>query len=323
MMTPRQTLVLFTAAVAAVNLFGCQGTATLPAAPANVVHANVPMPQLGASKAVDLPGLHNVVTYTDDIAGGGQPEGKEGLATLAAMGFKTIITVDGSKPDVDAARALGMRYVHLPISYDTVTPQRQKELAQAISNLEGPIYLHCHHGKHRSAAALGTALVRCGKLTPDVAAQRMAVSGTAKDYTGLWAAVAAAQPMQPDELRADPASFPSVAVVTGMVETMAGIDAVWDLVKQSETAGWQAPSDHPDLVATKETKRLLDLFESLEGDAESKALPADYQTKLQRSVAQSRALDAAVRGGDRNAAADLMKSIGKSCKECHVTYRDK
>jgi protein tyrosine phosphatase (PTP) superfamily phosphohydrolase (DUF442 family) len=321
---PPRPLLAFAAAVAAVNLFGCRGTGTTQQAPAALaMHAKVEVPALGAPKSVDLPGLHNVVTYTDDVIGGSQPEGKEGLATLAAMGIKTIITVDGSKPDVEGAAALGMRYVHLPISYDTVTPQRQRELAQALSNLEGPIYTHCHHGKHRSAAALGTALVRCGKLTPAGAAERMRVSGTAKDYTGLWQAVAAATPMAASELRADPASFPSVAVVTGMVATMAGIDAVWDLVKQSEAAGWQAPSDHPDLVATKETKRLGDLFAQLPNDPESRALPADYQTKLQKAIGEAAKLDAAVQNGDTKSAAELTKAIGKSCKECHVTYRDK
>ena len=32
--------------------------------------------------------------------------------------------------------------------------ERLKELAQAVASCEGPIYLHCHHGKHRSAAAV-------------------------------------------------------------------------------------------------------------------------------------------------------------------------
>lgn len=284
--------------------------------------AKVAPPPIGAEKAVNLPGLHNVVTYADRMIGGGQPEGREGLETLAAMGVKTVISVDGAKPDAALAAKLGMTYVHLPISYDTITPQRQRELAQAITSCEGPIYLHCHHGKHRSAAALGSALVLCGTLTPDVAQQRMKVSGTAKEYTGLWQAVAAGKPLEAAARKVDPSLFPSEAKVSGMVATMAEIDLVFDLVKQSEKAGWKAPTDHPDLVAPKETARLAGLFAALQTDAESKALPADYQTRLTKAIEQSAALDQAVRAGDAATAGTALAALGKGCKECHVQYRD-
>jgi protein tyrosine phosphatase (PTP) superfamily phosphohydrolase (DUF442 family) len=281
------------------------------------------VPELGAKKAEHLPGLHNVVTYAQNVVGGGQPEGAEGLRTLAAMGIKTVVSVDGAAPDVALAEELGMRYVHLPISYDTVTPARQKELAQALASCDGPIYMHCHHGKHRSAAALGSALVLCGTLTPDQAKERMAVSGLAKDYSGLWQAVAEAKPATRSELRVDPAVFPSVAKVSGMVGTMAEIDMVIDLVKQAHQAGWKPPGDHPDLVPAKETARLASLFANLSEDAESKALPGDYQQMLQKSIDASRALDAAVRANDAAAAEKQLTALNKGCKECHVVYRDK
>ncbi len=299
----------------------CQ-TGTAPSAP-SAQNPVVAPPAADANKATDLPGLHNVVTYAPNLVDGGQPEGREGLATLAAMGIKTVISVDGQKPDAATAAQLGMRYVHLPISYDTITPQRQRELAQAISSCEGPIYLHCHHGKHRSAAAMAVALVQCGTLTAEQAKARMAVSGTAKEYTGLWQVVTEAKPMPAAARKVDPHGFPSAAVVTGMVETMAGIDQVFDLVKQSEKAGWQAPQDHPDLIATKETARLHTLFTSLRDDAESKALPADYQTMLGTAIERTQQLDAAVRARQLDVAANLMTAMAKGCKECHVKFRDK
>lgn len=305
------------------------GTVTLLAVGCQTGNAPTPRqlpltpPAADAPKAAELPGLHNVVTYAPNLVDGGQPEGKEGLATLAAMGIKTVISVDGGKPDAATAEQLGMRYVHLPISYDTITPERQRELAQAITSCAGPIYLHCHHGKHRSAAAMATALVQCGTLTTEQAKARMAVSGTAKEYTGLWQVVSNSKLLPEAERRVDPASFPSAAVVTGMVKTMAGIDQVFDLVKQAEKAGWAAPEDHPDLVATKETARLHSLFASLRDDAESKALPADYQAMLAGAMQRTANLDAAVRAGDVAAAANLMAAMTQSCKECHVKFRDK
>lgn len=285
-------------------------------------HAMVAAPPVGAEKSVHLPGLHNVVTYAPDVIGGGVPEGEEGLRTLAAMGVKTIVSVDGATPDVATAAKHGLRYVHLPISYDTVTPARQQELAQAIESLPGPIYLHCHHGKHRSAAALGTATVLAGKLTPEQACERMAVSGTSPSYEGLWKAVREAQPLPADRLHADPASFPSISKVTGMVATMAEIDLVFDLLKQAKEAGWKAPDDHPDLVAPKETARLARLFANLQQDADSVQLPADYQAKLQHSIDLSAQFDQAVRSGDHGKADELYTAVQKGCKDCHKDYRD-
>ena len=315
--SPRSHLASLFVAVGAV-LAACQQTSSH----ANAAPAPIPAPSPTATQPAQLPGLHNVVAYAPDIVCGGVPEGAEGLHTLAAMGIKTIVSVDGATPDVAVAEQLGMRYVHLPISYDTVPAERQKQLAQAISSLPGPVYMHCHHGKHRSAAALGSAVVLAGKLTPEQAQERMTVSGTAKEYKGLWQSVASAEPLDAAQLKADPASFPSISRVSGLVATMAEIDLVFDLVKQAQKAAWSAPKDHPDLVATKETRRLHTLFAQLKGDADSMKLPADYQAMLDKAIETSRELDGSVQKGDAPAADRMLEVLGRSCKECHKSYRD-
>ncbi|MBL8747841.1 MAG: cytochrome c [Planctomycetes bacterium] len=304
------------AAVVLALLTACQQARPAAATP------SIAAPSTNQTQPVQMEGLHNVVTYAPAMVCGGVPEGEEGLHTLAAMGIKTIVSVDGATPDAAGAERLGMRYVHLPISYDTVTPARQKELAQAIASTEGPIYMHCHHGKHRSAAALGSALVLAGKLTPEQATERMGVSGTAKEYKGLWKAVAEAKPIDAAQLKVDPATLPRISKVSGMVATMSEIDLVFDLVKQAQKAKWQVPKDHPDLVATKESKRLHDLYAGLQKDPDSQKMPADYQAWLEEEIANTRALDAAIRGGDTAAADKLFDVVGKSCKTCHTKYRD-
>ncbi|MBM4063406.1 MAG: hypothetical protein FJ265_20245, partial [Planctomycetes bacterium] len=145
------------ALAAAVLFAACAGPA--PHAP------TVPAPAPDCADPVHLPGLHQVVTYAPGFVGGGVPEGEEGLRTLAAMGIKTVVSVDGGAPDAAAAEALGMRYVHLPIRYSGIDRERQLELAQVVANAGGPVYVHCHHGKHRSAGALGSALVMTGVLS--------------------------------------------------------------------------------------------------------------------------------------------------------------
>jgi protein tyrosine phosphatase (PTP) superfamily phosphohydrolase (DUF442 family) len=309
------------AALAALILAACQAGST--GEPTKQVELQIAPPSAASGTPIQLPGLHNVVTYADRLVCGGVPEGEQGLETLAAMGIKTVVSVDGATPDVAAAERLGMRYVHLPVSYDTITKERQLQLAQAIASSEGPIYMHCHHGKHRSAAALASAVVLAGVLTADQAAARMAVSGTAKDYTGLWQAVAEAAPLPASQLRIDPSTLPKISKVSGLVATMAEIDQVIDLVKQAHHAGWKAPEDHPDLVPAKETARLKTLFANLANDPESRQLPADYQTQLIKVIEASDGLDAAVRDRRAEVAEKLLAAINKSCKDCHASYRDK
>src|SRR5215475_14398645 len=98
-------------------LAGCSGSSTptpaVPAEPAQV--------ELGA---VEAPGLHNVYRLTEKLLSGSSPEGDEGFASLQRLGVKTIISVDGMRPDLERAHRFGMRYVHLPIGYDGV-PKEQ------------------------------------------------------------------------------------------------------------------------------------------------------------------------------------------------------
>ncbi|HEX6810269.1 MAG TPA: hypothetical protein VF384_01485 [Planctomycetota bacterium] len=307
------------AGLAIAILSACQQTP----GPAVRLDVSIAAPTPSAGQPVHFEGLHNVVTYTEDLVCGGVPEGEAGLRALAAMGIRTIVSVDGASPMVEAAASHGMRYVHLPISYDGVTPEQQLRLAQAVHSLPRPIYVHCHHGKHRSGSALGCAAVLGGDMTPEEAMSRMAVSGTAKEYGGLWQAVREGKALDDALLRADPASFPSVSKVSGLVATMAEIDRVFDYVKQTQKAGWSAPADHPDLVARKETQRLHVLFSQLPDDADSRQLPGEYQTLLREAVANAKALDAAVQANDIAAANRLFAVATASCKTCHKTWRDR
>lgn len=317
-LSPRLALGTWFAALAACGTAGGDPASTqVPAVPVTLA-----LPALDAQQPTQLPGLHNVVRYSERTLSGGVPEGREGLHTLAAMGVKTVISVDGAEPDAATADRLGLRYIHLPISYNGIPAERQQELAQAIANADGPIYVHCHHGKHRSASALGAALALCGILTPEAATARMKVSGTGENYQGLWRAVASAKPLPAAELRADVAKFPKVARVKGTVAIMSEIDAVFENVGHLQQAHWQTPVDHPDLVVGKEVKRLHTLFEQMHADPDSQQQPAAYQSLLARAIDQAKALDAAVAAKDQAAADTQFGSLQKSCKECHKAHRD-
>ncbi|MEZ6189594.1 MAG: sulfur transferase domain-containing protein, partial [Planctomycetota bacterium] len=131
-------------------------------------------PTLADSEPRAYPGLDNVVAYAPEVYSGSVPHGAEGFRTLAAWGVDTVISVDGAAPDVAAARAAGLRYVHLPIRYDGMDAERTLEIARAVSvaRERGAVYLHCHHGKHRSAGAAGAAAVTLGWSTTAEATAR-------------------------------------------------------------------------------------------------------------------------------------------------------
>ena len=216
-------------------------------------------------RPADLPGLHNVVAYHDGYYSGSMPHGEQAFVQLAAMGVRTIISVDGAVPDVASARRHGMRYIHLPIRYNGFDEARKLEIVRATrdSIAEGPVYLHCHHGKHRSAGACATAAVSLGWMSPEEAVARMRVSGCSASYPGLYAAAAGAAVMLDSEIDRAPASLPEVSRPSTMVGAMVEIDHAFEALRLIERAGWRVPIDHPDLVPAAEAARLAEHLREL------------------------------------------------------------
>lgn len=274
----------------------------------------------------DHPGLDNVVAYHDDYYSGGAPRGETGFETLARLGVRTIISVDGAVPDVAAAEALGMRYIHLPIGYDGFDEQRRLQLARATRDAiaGGAVYVHCHHGKHRSAAAAGTVAVSLGWATPAAMIERMRESGTSPHYKGLYAVTANARPVAPAALDAVPADFPSVSRPVGLVNGMVEIDAVVERLRTIESAGWTTPPAHPDLVAAAEAGRLADLLRLLDVDPLVRAKPAGFGDLLREGRDSAQCLEDLIVADDADARelSDQLGVVVASCNACHVKYRD-
>ena len=280
-------------------------------------------PSLAATQPVDYPGLHNVVAYANGLFSGSVPEGDAGFDSLARMGVKTIISVDGAQPDLERAKAHGMRYVHLPIGYNGMDKQRTLEIARAVKELPHPLYLHCHHGKHRSAGALGAAAVTLGLLTPTEATEKLKISGTAPNYTGLYQCVNVATLAAEDDLAKASNAFPESYKTTGMVQTMVEVDVVFDHLKAIEKAGWKAPADHPDLVPAAEAGRLADLLRNLKDDEQTKARPDEFAAEMLKASKEVEALETGIVAAEAPATLSAkFKIVANSCKSCHTTYRD-
>lgn len=283
-------------------------------------------PQVTDVAVREYPGLQNVVAYHEDFISGSAPEGDDGFETLAGMGVRTIISVDGAAPSVEKSRTFGLRYIHLPIGYNGFDEERKLELVRATRDAiaNGPVYIHCHHGKHRSAGAAAAIAVSLGWLSPDSAIARMHISGTAPDYKGLFACAANSRVIDSSVIDAVVADFPEASQPQGFVRGMVEIDEIAEHLKAIEKAGWETPADHPDLVPVAEAARMADLFRFLGAGDRATREESDFADHLGKDMALAQGLEDMLAGGRRDSA-DLsaqFNQITASCKECHAKYRD-
>jgi protein tyrosine phosphatase (PTP) superfamily phosphohydrolase (DUF442 family) len=273
--------------------------------------------------------LPNVWRIHPRVLSGGQPGGAAGFRALRELGVKTILSVDAARPDVEGAKAFDLRYVHLPHGYDGIPNRRALELAKAIHALEGPIYVHCHHGKHRSPAAAAVGCVAAGLMEPDVARKLLDQAGTSPQYRGLFAAVARARRVEPAVLDALEVEFPETAETPAMAAAMVEIEHRHDHLRQLAANGWRSVPEHPDLAPAHEALLLRELFSELLRNEATLARPASFLALAQHADEQTRALEEALRARsgphtlEQRAAADAAwQRVHQACAACHEQHRD-
>ena len=291
--------------------------AVLPAAPKVSPDA---APKIEKLTAKHLP---NPVRVTSGVISGGLPEGEAAFAELKELGIRTVISVDGAKPDVATAEKYGMRYVHLPHGYDGVPEERGKQLAKAVQELPGPVYIHCHHGKHRSPAAAAVACLGAGLIDQEQAAQVLQVAGTGENYRGLFQSVEQAHPFDKGALDQVPSDFPAVAKLPAMAEAMIEIEHVHDHLKAIEKAGWKTPADQPALTPDHEGLLLREQFTELLRMPELKDRSEGFAKLAQEAETLSRTLEQGLKSSiDPAAASKLFLALSNNCKTCHQQFRD-
>jgi len=265
----------------------------------------------------------NTIAFTPHLISGAVPEDAADFALLSNHKVKTIISVDGATPNVEEAQRFDMRYVHLPIGYHGIDKERQLEIARAVRDLPGPVYVHCHHGKHRGPAATASAAVALGMLPNEQAVMLMRHAGTSPSYAGLYKCVEELGKVPDTELDMAPDLFPATAPVPGFVKAMAEVSQAYSHLKQVRDADWQVPEDHPDLVPSAEAGKLENLLRSLRLDPEYKKYPPDFKEMMEESW--QTAVDFEKLLTDQAEHDDLRKAlerVGQSCKACHTPYRN-
>ncbi len=293
------------------------------AGPFSVWLCSQEQPTEWAPQRIERPHLPNALRLHEKVISGAQPEGEAGFRELSELGVKTILSVDGARPDLDLARKHGLRYVHLPHGYDGISAQRAEELAKAVRDLPGPIYVHCHHGKHRSPAAAAVACVGAGLLPPEKANAVLESAGTSKNYRGLYDAAKQAHRWDDATLDKLPIEFRSSVELPPMAEAMVEIEQVHDRLLAIQQARWQAPSDHPDLDPPHEALLLREQFTELARTKEARQQPAEFLRMLSQSERAARELESSLRAPlNQTRATASLELVSKNCAACHARYRD-
>ena len=270
------------------------------------------------SPSADHGPLHNLHELSDRIYSGGEPADDEAFQAIADLGVKTVVSVDGIRPNIEAARKHGLEYVHIPIGYDGIEEEQAAMLTRLVRDRKGPFYVHCHHGRHRGPAAAAVACIASGSADNAGGIKILERAGTSRNYAGLWRDVGAFR------LAPAGAALPElveVAEVSSLAAAMAEIDRVYDRLVLSKDAGWKAPAEHPDVVPAQEALQLKERFHEV-GRTLSPDFPQEFRDLLGESESTATDLETSLKASRGGEADKLLQAIEASCKACHAEHRD-
>ena len=278
-----------------------------------------------ATKPATFEGLKQVVAFHDDLLSGSKPEGVLGMDSLMKLNVDTIICVDGVAPDVKGARNYGIKTIHIPLKYIAPTKTQILDLTSAftVNHARGKVYIHCHHGKHRSAAAAALVSIALGFATPHEMKARMEVAETSKHYEGLWEAVEKQEVINVFDILENEKPFPSMVKPKGMTAQMVAIEEAMErllLVKQS---GWVVPASHPDLAPASDAGLITETFRVMQLNPETHNFATDFTTQVINAVHQASGLEEALKieSIDPESLDQYFRHVEQSCINCHATSR--
>lgn len=309
--------VLGLASAAALAFAGCGSTPRPAASP--VATAPIPVNPTFDDRG-DLVGIEHYRRWSPRLGQGGQPVGDVAFANLACLGYKTIVSVDGLRPDAESAAKYGLRYVHVPFGYDGVPKDAQIRIVKAVETSEGPVFIHCHHGVARGPAGTMVARIAVEGISNAEAAAELKASGCDGRYKGLYRDVLASTPPTVEELAKVPADLPSFVSLGDLADQMASLDRTWAKVGAARNVAWAAPG--PDVDPPHEARMLWEKIRELGrlGDVEKHG--PDFLANLQKAEDAGHSLEDALLKNDRDAATRHFAAIKQTCDACHARWRD-
>lgn len=278
-----------------------------------------------AIQKLEKPGIENLFRLNSWLISGSNPHGREGFESLKSLGIKTIVSVDGAEPEVKLARELGLRYVHIPIGYDGISPEKLAQLTKVAQSLPRPLFVHCHHGKHRGPTA--AAVMQLGARENCTATQTledMRVMGTDPKYAGLYQAVRTFELPSSAQLQAISEELPEVAKVPDLTEAMVRLDETWDRLKKLEASGWDRAATGVTSKASQEVLQFVEHYRELQRMPEIKQRQEEFLMVLDAALKHSEELEKQISNKNFEPANVKMafQESAKACSACHTRFRD-
>jgi len=120
--------------------------------------------------------IKNFGKVNDNYYRGSQPDRSQ-LAALKAMGVKTIIDLrrDYIPEERQWADELGLHYFNLPLKASKAATKEQTEYFLRLVNdpANGPVFVHCKGGRHRTGAMTGVYRISHDGWTAEQAFEEM------------------------------------------------------------------------------------------------------------------------------------------------------
>ena len=303
--------------------------------------------QLPAQEPINEFGLRNAFRLSENIYSGAEPDSAEAFARLKKWGVKTVISVDGKAPEVEAAALHGLRYIHLPLHYKGIEAETLARLVKTFREMPRPFYVHCFHGRHRGpAAAVVGRLVLDGASRETALAEMRQWCGTSSAYPGLYGSIAKAELPSVEQSAKLDWNFPSRHHVRAFRASMADLARCLDQLVLCRKQHWVATPAHPDLEPAREAERMVELLRGISLLEEIRNYDADQRKWIANSLAAARDLAQAVSdvtdpSGARplvsstavsyfylgsepdGRAQDALERLSSNCTACHRANRNR
>ncbi|MCA9040341.1 MAG: hypothetical protein KDA65_08350 [Planctomycetaceae bacterium] len=266
--------------------------------------------------------LQSLIEVKPGYFSGGEPVGEEAFKKLKELGVKVLVSVDGIRPNVELAHKYGMRYIHIPIQYNGIDRESELKLVRVAKEIKEPLYVHCHHGKHRGPASMAIICRASGQFDAKQAGQYLHDVGTSPEYKGLWKAVREFQ--LPEETTLLP-PLVEVAEVDSIAAHMAEADRRFD-----QLAALLEENQNKELTSTVEEQlnsELLLLWELIRESRRAAALSKKPDEKLviafEKSDSRIKTMKEDLKNvHSRETWSNRLELIKKDCKGCHSQFRN-
>jgi hypothetical protein len=212
--------------------------------------------------------------------------------------------------------------VHLPIGYDGVPTSDTWLLVKAVEVSPGPVFVHCHHGKHRGPTAAALACAGVEGWTAERALQWMETAGTATNYAGLYRSVREFRAPTREELRGLPADFPAQARVSDLAEAMVKIDDQFEGLKAIRSAGFHTPADQPDLSPGNQSLMLWESLREAQRLEASQKRGENFLAEMGKAENAAKDLHGRLKATATGGAEQAFQAVAGSCSACHKAHRD-